>query len=166
MPLLLAGVPLVALLLAKRGKRRSRGAGSGGSVDVAKVTSTDLGELLPDVRPRVEAVLAGLRSQGFDPRVYETYRSPERADYLKDKGVSKAGRASYHVKRRAVDIIDNRRDSKGDRILWGAPMHKGADTERKAKADAFFQALGRLVEANGGTWGGRWSFYDPAHGQW
>jgi hypothetical protein len=163
-PVLLAGVPIVALLLVKRGKRRK--GRTGGTVDVTKITSADLGELQPDVRQKAEAVLAEMRAQGFDPRVYETFRSPERADYLMQKGVSKAGRASYHVKRRAYDVVNNALDSRGDRILWGASTGKGNDAERKAAADSFFQAFGRAVKKHGGTWGGDWSFYDPAHAQW
>jgi hypothetical protein len=135
-------------------------------VDVTRITSNDLEELLPEVRRQAEAALEDLRRQGHAPHVYETLRAPERADYLLERGVSKAGRKSYHVKRRALDVVDYRRDSNGDRILWGAPTGKGNDAERAAMADQFFKAWGAAVKKNGGTWGGDWSFYDPAHAQW
>lgn len=163
MPLLLTAAPVLLVMLARRSKKKGA---RGAPVDVKKITSSDLGELLPDVRAKAEAVLGELRAQGFDPRVYETYRSPERADYLAQIGRSKAGRASYHVKRRALDVVDNRRDSRGDRVLWGASTGKGNDAERKALADSFFRAFGAAVKKHGGTWGGDWSFYDPAHAQW
>jgi len=165
-PLLLAGVPLVALLLARarRGRRGRRGGAV--STDPKKITSADLGELLASARVPAEAVLRDMRAQGFDPRVFETYRSPERAEYLKSIGRSKAGAASYHCKRRAYDVVDNRKDSNGDRVLWGAPTGKGNDSERAALAEGFFQAFGASVKRHGGVWGGSWSFYDPAHAQW
>jgi len=135
-------------------------------VDVTRITSARLEDLLPEVRRPAEAALEALRRAGHDPRVYETFRHPDRAAYLETRGVSKAGVRSYHVKRRALDVVDNRRDSNGDRILWGAPTGKGNDQERAAMADQFFRAWGAAVKQNGGTWGGDWSFYDPAHAQW
>jgi hypothetical protein len=165
-PILLGAVPLVALLLAKARRRRGRGNKGDDVSDPKKNTSAAIGDLLPAVQGPVQAVLQAMQAKGHDPRVFETYRSPSRAEYLKTIGRSKAGAASYHCKRRAVDMVDNRRDSNGDRVLWGAPSGKGNDAERAALADGFFRDYGAEVKRQGGTWGGDWSFYDPAHAQW
>lgn len=124
-----------------------------------KPTSRSLEDLVPDVRAKVEAVIADLKAQGYEPYVYETKRSEERAAHLKTKGVSKLGSKSKHVPGRAADIVDGRKTSAGQRVWWGA----GSD-EADTMAKDFFAALGGAAKRAGLTWGGDWTgFYDPAH---
>lgn len=74
---------------------------------------TDLDELVWYVRGRVLRVLGAMTLRGFDPIVYETYRTQERQEWLYGVGRTHSlsrkpvtyTRSSYHTKRKAVDII-------------------------------------------------------------
>ena len=101
--------------------------------------------LLPSFADRVEILFQRLRALGFDPIVNEAYRSPERGARLKDLGYSQAGDKSMHVHGAAVDILSASGGWQGSEDLW--------------------QAMGPIAEELGLVWGGRWSFYDPAHVQ-
>lgn len=101
----------------------------------------DMDLLVPAFRSRVESVLADMRAQGFDPLVWETWRSRERAALLSARGVGVV--QSMHCYGCAVDIIS---ESK----RWGAP--------RK-----FWLALGAAAKAHGLTWGGTWRRHDLPH---
>lgn len=105
--------------------------------------------LEPSLRVSVEAVLEDLRGGGFNPRVFETWRSPERQAVLFRRGASKA-RVSQHSATdasgrpasRAVDIID--RDAG-----W--------------KSESFFDLLAGSAERHGLESGHRWKWRDSAH---
>lgn len=91
-------------------------------------------------RPKVEAVLAGMRSLGYSPRVAEALRTVERQRQLVRAGRSRTMR-SLHLPgpdglARACDIVDARSG-------WGAGR-------------AFWLSLGRLAHTHGLDWGGLW----------
>jgi len=140
--------------------------------DLTRPTTADLAALHPDVRARVEAMIADLRGQGCLPLVFETARSPERAAYLASIGRSQAGTASLHVPRsdglaRAADVVDGRRDEHGRLLLWGGAFPgdpPDISARREAAAADYFRAQGAAAARAGLTWGGSWrSFRDPAH---
>src|SRR3990167_7697681 len=63
----------------------------------------DMERLLPSFRAQVDGLLADMRSAGHEPRVFETWRSPERVAFLVAKGTGSA--SSMHPYGIAVDII-------------------------------------------------------------
>ncbi len=114
--------------------------------------------LAPEFRKAVERVVAGMKADGFAPRVFETLRTPERQAFLYgfgrtyDDGRGTVTKVSdvwsgWHGYGLAVDIVE------ADATPWTAPQ-------------AFWQSLGKHAEANGLTWGGRWKFTDLPHIQW
>lgn len=137
-------------------------------MDLDRPTSSSLDDLDPEASARVSRVLAALLSAGWSPLVHETYRSPERQEHLASLGRSRVSKDGAHQERRAVDVVDGATVA-GHLNLWGASLDSWGLTpeqveERKAHAEAFFQALGSAARAEGLTWGGGWtSFYDPAH---
>jgi len=96
----------------------------------------DMQLLLPSFRERVELVLERLRARGFDPVVWETYRSPARAKQLVARRRSRVRGLSMHCYGAAVDIISESRK-------WSWPQ--------------FFNALGDEAKRLGLTWGGDWN---------
>jgi hypothetical protein len=67
----------------------------------------DLGVLSPVFREKLELLLGRMAADGFDHLVWETYRSPERALELEQRGTGV--RLSQHTLGLAADIIDRRR---------------------------------------------------------
>lgn len=105
-------------------------------------------------RPKVEAVLAALREQGFQPRIVYAWRSVAVQQKLVAEGRSKV-RFSFHNAQKpdgtpasyAADIVDRR-------WLWS----------EAAERNGFWRALGAAARAQGLIWGGDWkSFRDVAH---
>ena len=114
--------------------------------------------LAPKMQVATLAILEGMRQAGFNARAFETLRTAERQRFLYGFGrdyddgrgtVTKVQdvRKGWHAFSLAVDIVE------ADRSPWDAPQ-------------AFWQTLGKLAEANGLTWGGRWKFLDLPHSQW
>lgn len=117
---------------------------------IAEPRRNDLiAELTSYLQPRVRAILNGMRARGFDPQVYETYRTQERQCYLYGKGRTAAQLKkakvdpkwaqpgltkvtytldSMHRKRKAVDIISKSRK-------WAWPAFFVALKEEAAKED-------------------------------
>lgn len=116
---------------------------------------SSLDGLAPKVRAAVERIVARMKAEGHNPRVFETLRTKERQAFLHGFGrlyddgrgtVTKVADAAsgWHFYGLAVDIVEN------DGTPWTAPQ-------------AFWQSLGRNAEADGMTWGGRWKFTDLPH---
>ncbi|MBF0162793.1 MAG: M15 family metallopeptidase [Magnetococcales bacterium] len=110
--------------------------------------------LHPALRPKVQAVLAELTAQGFQPKIFYGWRSVAVQLRLVAEGHSTV-RFSFHNAQLpdgtpdayAVDIIDKR-------YGW----------EAEAEASGFWQALGQAARQQGLFWGGDWSgFRDWAH---
>lgn len=96
--------------------------------------------LVPPFRGAVATLMDRLGAAKFKPRLFETYRSPKRAQELVEAGVSRAkGGLSMHCFGMAADIIcaDH---------LWSC----------EKRACGFYEALGREAKALGMTWGGDW----------
>lgn len=73
----------------------------------------DLNLLVHYVRERVERVIAALESRGFDPRVFETYRTQERQNWLRHSRPPRSWkRHSRHQDKKAADVISRSR-------FWG-----------------------------------------------
>ena len=102
-------------------------------------------ELVPAFADKLEILFSRLRQLGFDPMLNEGLRSKERGARLKELGYSQAGNKSMHVYGVAADILSKSGGWSGSQALW--------------------DAMGPIAEDLGLVWGGRWSFYDPAHVQ-
>lgn len=93
----------------------------------------DMGTLISAFRARVEKVLADMRSLGWNPLVYETRRTKERAAELHARGTGSAD--SMHCYDVAVDIVDADRQNVPKLTkegLWDAPEKFWADLEDSA----------------------------------
>lgn len=122
--------------------------------------------LAPRFRTAVERVLAGMRTDGHDPVVFETLRTEERQaflygfgrDYDDGRGIvthSDSAVDTWHGYGLAVDIISGSR-------LWSA-------------GDGFWTSLGTHARRHGLVWGADWNgngrtdderFVDRPHIQW
>lgn len=89
--------------------------------------------LLYPFRVNVVRVVDDMKALGFDPWVFETWRSGERADWLVAQNRLASGRNSMHCYGLAADIICRERH-------WDNPL--------------FFEALGNVAKDRGLTWGG------------
>lgn len=83
-----------------------------------------LDKLVPSFRAKVEVLLEQMRATGHRPRVFETYRTAERAAELAKKGTGVA--LSQHTLGTAVDIVD------ADDTPWDAPAKFWTDLHRFA----------------------------------
>lgn len=97
--------------------------------------------LLPGFAKKLEGVFRRMRAAGYDPMLWEGYRTPERALEMERRGVGIAD--SIHSYGGAADIIDTN-------SYWNA-------------SGGFWDALGRAAKAEGLTWGG--DFGDRPHVQ-
>lgn len=113
-----------------------------------------LSSLDPLFRPAVSAVLAALRDQGFQPKIFFGWRSVAVQHQLFLQGRTKV-QFSFHNAQRpdgtpnayAADIVDSR---------WG--------WTDAAQQNGFWDALGAEARERGLVWGGDWtSFRDVAH---
>jgi peptidoglycan L-alanyl-D-glutamate endopeptidase CwlK len=113
--------------------------------------------MFPEMRPKVEAVLAALRQRGFQPRVHFAWRSVAVQLQLFRQGNTTVKFSFHNAQKRdgtpnayAADIIDSR-------YAWTAA----------AESSGFWAALGEEGKAQGLYWGGDWtSFKDLAHVQY
>jgi hypothetical protein len=103
----------------------------------------DLEALLPSFRAEVEALLEEMVAAGHEPRLFETWRSPERVALLVRRGTGSIN--SVHPHGIAADIICARK-------LWNA-------------SPLFWRDLCRLSERRGLTAGARWARHDLPHVQ-
>ncbi len=107
--------------------------------------------LHPEVKRRALRVLERAHAEGLPVGVFEGWRSAERQRELMRRGNSWVGDpdSSYHRWGLAVDFVFL--DPFG-RWTWDRPR---ADWEQ----------LGRIIEAEGFEWGGRWRRFDGPHAQ-
>ena len=117
----------------------------------------DINQLHPKVKELAEKLLQEAKKQGLNVKIIDTYRSPERQDYLYAQGRTRPGKivtnatgrdmTSYHNWRLAFDCIQNK---------------KGAEYD-----SAFLNKLGKIGQSIGLEWGGGWSgFKDAPHFQY
>lgn len=114
--------------------------------------------LAPKMQEAVERIVKGMADAGHKAKVFETLRTEERQAFLYGFGRSyddgrgtvtkvQDAKRGWHFFGLAVDIVES------DATPWNA-------------SQSFWQTLGKLAEANGLTWGGRWKFLDLPHSQW
>ncbi len=131
----------VGLLLASGRQGASDPLGDG--IARRKGVDRDPRKLLPSFRQRLGLVFEALRARGFNPLLWEGFRTPQRAAELADAGEYRAKKNSLHILGAAADVVDATK-------LWNAPP-------------GFFKALGEEAVRHGLTWGG--DFGDPDHVQ-
>lgn len=140
----------------------------GSAGDSWKATQAEkLASLHPDLRPGVEAIIADLRSQGFNPVINFGWRTVQEQRWLRSQRLSTVDFSFHNAldsqgrpAALAADIVDaamKRNDE--DRMLTGPGPPAGNA--------AFWTALGIAATAHGFTgtkWGGNWtSFRDMPH---
>lgn len=109
----------------------------------------DLDLLNDTFRVKVDSFLVDCKSQGIEVIVFETWRTPERQDKLKKKGLSKlSGGYSKHQHGKAIDVVP---------IINGKPKWKG-----KGMTQLWYK-IGKIGESYDLTWGGRWKMRDFCH---
>jgi hypothetical protein len=137
-----------------------------GSGSTRRVSS--LSRLDPAFREKVLLLIADLERLGYEPWVYETYRSPARQAWLYASGRTREGpivtnvlapSPTGHGSGKAVDIIDGRAhpSRKGFKVGWGTWSGQAGDASAEEMADRFFAALGQRGQAAGLKWGGNWT---------
>ena len=115
-----------------------------------KTTCRDINELNPVAQKACRLFLQKCEEAGLNVLITETYRSPERQDYLYEQGRTRPGkvvtwtRDSRHTGRMAWDICKN---------LKG---HEYSD-------QLFFKKCGEIAKRLGITWGGTWKTPDTPH---
>ena len=107
----------------------------------------DLNLLLPSFAVKARRVLDAMRALGYDPCPFDTLRTPAEAAKFHARGVG--SKNSMHCYGVACDVICNKHG-------WDCSAH----------GCKFFTDLGRVVEAEGLVWGGRFrSRHDLPHFQ-
>lgn len=107
----------------------------------------DLDELDSAFRVKVDSFLLDCKSQGVDLIVFETYRTEERQNKLKSKGLSKlSGGYSKHQHGKAIDVVP---------VIKGQPRWKNIPKTWKK--------IGKIGKKYDLQWGGEWRFWDPGH---
>ncbi len=109
--------------------------------------------LHPEVKRRALKVLEQARAEGLHVGIFEGYRDEYRQRELMGKGNSWVGdpNNSYHRWGLAVDFVFL---DKLGRWTWNPDGGR-----------ATWEKLGRIIEANGFEWGGRWRNFDGPHAQ-
>lgn len=148
-PWVIGGVLGAGALLWLAGGRSSsssapRGGYTYGGPPLKKGIDRDPDNLIPAFAQKLEVLFQRMRARGFDPTLWEGFRSDARARILKESGAGTY--PTLHQYGAAADIVDNK-------LLWNAPR-------------AFYQALGEEADRLGLTWGGHWKKGDLPHVQW
>lgn len=120
-----------------------------GGPEIRKGVDRDPYKLLPGFARKVEYLFRALRARGYDPLLWEAYRTPERAAQLAEDGPGI--KDSLHIVGGAVDIVN------------GAQWKAGLDPW--GGSSDFWKAVGEEAERLGLTWGGRFRKVDKTHVQ-
>ena len=124
--------------------------------------TNDRAKLDPVFATHVEAIVAGLRAEGHDPRDAATYRDPERQDFIYDVGqLLEMFGARPMTRARGGRSCHNNRALTGDAAALAADIVPGPDLTTAAQKAAFFHALGKAAKARGLGWGGDWARKNP-----
>ena len=85
----------------------------------ARIPTRSLSALSPDARGAFDTLLTAARTAGFELRVTESYRSPERQAYLLRRGLTYTA-TSLHSDRRAIDVAvgNGRLRDRKNRARW------------------------------------------------
>jgi hypothetical protein len=106
---------------------------------------SDIRLLEPSFRSKVEEVIGEAAANGADLRVLETYRSQARQTELFGQGATQLRNVGVHH--------------------YGLACDFGVLRDGQIDWHADYRIIGRLSEARGLTWGGRFSFHDNGHVQ-
>jgi len=142
-PWIIGGAGVVALLLLGGQGTREPASYSYGGVQLKPGIDRDPRNLDPAFASKLELVFQRMRARGFDPILWEGFRTEARAQELKKAGVGIY--PSLHQYGLAADIVDRR-------LRWNAPR-------------AFYDAIGYEADRLGLTWGGHWPKGDKPHVQ-
>ena len=122
------------------------------------INSRSLDDLLPQVRERVEKMIAGCEAEGIELLITSTYRDNFSQAALYAQGRSTPGRIvtnaragqSFHNYRCAVDVLP---------LLHGKPVWDSKNS--------IWQDVGRIGKAAGLEWAGDWKrFKEYPHFQY
>lgn len=85
----------------------------------ARIQTRSLSALSPDARGAFDTLLTAARAAGFELRVTESSRSPERQAYLLRRGMTYTA-TSLHSDRRAIDVVvgNGRQHDRRNRARW------------------------------------------------
>jgi peptidoglycan L-alanyl-D-glutamate endopeptidase CwlK len=118
--------------------------------DVTRPIPYDPAHLDPTFRAKLDATFAVLRSQGWDPKVFEGARSQQRQAWLWGEGRPEFpvyGRAGKY-KTKTLDASSHGSDgARATDVISASTAWSNMD---------FFYALGAAAKAQGLTWGGDW----------
>lgn len=124
------------------------------------VTTWSLDNLEPKFRTKVDRVLDELREDGFHPRVASTWRSPDRQEFIYERGRLRqrvfGGAPSTQVRggmscHNTVELKD-----RTEPAALAIDVMPGKSRRTSAEKAKFFRALGKAAEREGLLWGGRW----------
>lgn len=115
-----------------------------GGKAIKKGVNRDPHRLYPAFADKLERVFETMRNHGYDPILWEGYRTAERAQELADRGSGKVN--SMHRLGLAADVVENG-------TLWNA-------------SPLFWKALGEAAKEHGLHWGGDWDKVDKPHIQY
>jgi hypothetical protein len=149
------GLGAAGLLLLVAGGAQARVMPSGfrrysyGGSPYKRGVDRDPSRLIPSFADKIEVLFQRLRARGFDPYLWEGWRSPARAAQLEEKGTGI--RLSMHSLGAAVDIVNGAQIKAGG-SPWVAPAQ-------------FWNAVGEEARKLGLTWGGVFTRTDRPHVQ-
>jgi hypothetical protein len=119
--------------------------------------SNDMLLVAPVFAAKVFGVVKTMERQGFDPIVFEAFRSDARATYLAGFG------RDYDDGR---GIVTNALDAKRTWHRYGLAVDIISKTKEWDAPERFWAALADAAKAEGLAWGGTWKFADKPHVQW
>lgn len=117
-------------------------------------------------RSQISSLKCLIDKEGLPFIIFETLRSNERQEKLKEAGTSKAGAGqSPHNHGLACDFVLDTKKIKVKERPWNGKMYPDAWDYETPEAKAAYDRLGELAESIGLEWGGRWKFLDVPHVQ-
>lgn len=119
------------------------------------ISSRDINDLHPKVKPMAEAFKAKCAEAGLSVTIYSTFRDHESQNDLYAQGRTKPGKIV--TKAKGGDSFHNWRVA-----FDAAPTVDGKIDWNDSKA---FEKMGAIGESVGLEWGGRWKFKDMPHFQ-
>jgi hypothetical protein len=146
--------------------------------------TNDIDALHPQLRVKIDRIIARLESKQFRPRLHATYRSQDYQDFIYNLSVFKkrfTGRKGLTTTNKSCHSKELKGGKAGARAVdmrqgvSGPHLHLPV-SQFRAKHAAFYQALGSEAKKEGLRWGGdfkgnsMWAEFgmgwDPGHVSW